>query len=782
MRVAFWGPLPPDPGGPAEQAALVLPELARHVEVVAVVRDELGGRSVDAPPGVEVVPASRYGPYGVDLDVYHLGNDARHHALVHRRALTRPGVALLHEPSLAGLYERISGPAGAEILETQARAETGRGLAGPAGGADSNRGRVGERRRSVDPLAVLCSPRVAAASLCTVVDSSFAAAELSARCPGASVEVVPHAAGRPGGASGGGAGGALVLVAHGVPFELLAAGARALAQAALSLGREVVVVGPPGGLAAAAAASCCRTAGLDRVRVVEVPGRTGEVAALVAGATLAVLLEGAGYGGTSPLVAACLSVGTPVVVGDHPQYREMPAPAVERVAVEDGDVVAAGLAGVLAGLRQPAAQGAASAEAATLGAAHDPAGVAERLAGVLARFNEAEPHRRRILRRAPDAGWPPAVNAIASFEATTGLAEAARRYAGALVTAGVRVAIEDYDYRWAPRQAHRFTAELRALPKGRPYDVELCSLNVNELHILPERYLRPPRTARHVIGSWFWELPELPRSLHEQVDRVDEVWAPSPFVAEVFAPHARLPVQVVPCVVEPERDERLGRPDFGLPDSRQCFFFHFDCNSTLARKNPFAVIDAFARAFPGRRRDDVQLVMKTLNLERHPEAARALRARMAEVDGLIIDADLSVAAMGSLLAACDVYVSLHRAEGFGLGLAEAMYFAKPAVGTAYSGNLAFMSAANSCLVGYQMTKVTLGELRYNPGAEVVYEPGQHWADPDLDDAADWLRFCHEEPAATERLARAGAATIRERCSAAAVGGRMRELLEGRRAR
>ncbi len=784
MRVAFWGPLPPEEGGAAEQAALLLPELARRLEVVAIVRDELVGRTL-APPRVEVVAASRYGPYGVDLDVYHLGNEPRQHAEVHRRARERPGVALLHEPSLAGLYAAVAGPRGRALLEEEAWRESG-GVPSEAPGPTLEGGRAG--CHGVAPLP-WCSPRVAAASLCAVVDSAFAAGELVRRAPGSVVEVVRRAAWAgpaPGGAGEaravvvpGPAVGRLVLLAHGSPSGLVAGAAVVLAAAAARDGGEVTVVAPPGALAGPAAVAACHAAGLGAVRAVEMPASMAAIAQVVAGAALAVLLEGCNHGGTSPLVAACLASGVPVVVADHPQYRELTAPAVSRVAVDE-EAAMVDLADLLAGADGAWRAGARRA-AAALGRAHAPAEVAGRMAEVLAGFADGEVHRRRVARRSPEAGWPPGVNAIASFEATTGLAEAARRYASALVAAGVRVAIEDYDYRWAPRVAHRFDEALRALPRGRPYDVELCSLNVNELHILPERYLRPPHTRRHVIGSWFWELPDLPRSLHEQVARVDEVWAPSPFVAEAFAPHTRGPVEVVPCVVEPARDERLGRPDFGLSPSRRCYFFQFDCNSTLARKNPFGVIDAFARAFPRSRRGDVQLVMKTLNLHRHPEAAMALRARMAEVDGLIVDADLTVEAMGSLTAACDVFVSLHRAEGFGLGLAEAMYFGKPVVGTAYSGNLAFMSVTNSCLVGYRMRPVTIGELRFNPGSEVVYEPGQRWAEPDLDDAVDWLRFCHDEPAAADRLGRAGAATIRDRCSRAAVGGRMRELLEERRA-
>jgi glycosyltransferase involved in cell wall biosynthesis len=120
---------------------------------------------------------------------------------------------------------------------------------------------------------------------------------------------------------------------------------------------------------------------------------------------------------------------------------------------------------------------------------------------------------------------------------------------------------------------------------------------------------------------------------------------------------------------------------------------------------------------------------------------------------------------------------LHRAEGFGLGLAEAMYFGKPVVGTAYSGNMDFMTVANSCPIGYRMARVDPGELRFNRLTEKVYRPGELWADADLDEAARRMRQLYESEALRRSLGRAGAETIRRICSGQALGARMRRLLE-----
>ena len=367
------------------------------------------------------------------------------------------------------------------------------------------------------------------------------------------------------------------------------------------------------------------------------------------------------------------------------------------------------------------------------------------------------------------------VNAIASLSATTGLSEAARRTIGALLSAGVNVALEDYDY-GAPREANRLPPSFARLPRGRPFDTDLCFLNINELPTVPESYLRPD-DSHYLIGSWFWELPSIPDRFRSQIDRVDEIWTASNFVRDVFQKQTDKPVRVVPCVVEPVIDETLTRNDFGIPTNAVVCLFSFDANSTLARKNPRAVIEAFRRGVPrAARGTSAMLVLKCINLNRLPEARHQLEHDIASVGGLMINDDFTPGEMGGLIASSDIYVSLHRSEGFGLGMAEAMFFKKPVIGTAYSGNMDFMSASNSCPIGYRLVEANPADLRFNPGAELVYEYGQLWAEADLDEASKRLQFLIENPDARARIGERGQRTILERYGSREVGVAIRQIL------
>ena len=112
----------------------------------------------------------------------------------------------------------------------------------------------------------------------------------------------------------------------------------------------------------------------------------------------------------------------------------------------------------------------------------------------------------------------------------------------------------------------------------------------------------------------------------------------------------------------------------------------------------------------------------------------------------------------ALTALCDCYVSLHRSEGFGLTIAEAMAFEKPAIATGYSGNLAFMDAESSYLVPYELA--TLDE------AVGPYPAGTEWADPDLDEAARLMRHVVEQPDEARERGLRGKAAVEERQSLA----------------
>jgi glycosyltransferase involved in cell wall biosynthesis len=323
----------------------------------------------------------------------------------------------------------------------------------------------------------------------------------------------------------------------------------------------------------------------------------------------------------------------------------------------------------------------------------------------------------------------------------------------------------------APRDSKRIPVWLKELPQGRPHEIDICYLNVNELSGISADELRPPGTDNYLVGYWFWELPTLAKAFVDQVKRVDEIWVGSNFTREALLGHTDGPIHVMPCVVNDTPAVSPVRKDLDLPEGPCIFFFHFDACSTFARKNPWAIIRAFRMAFTAQERSGpVRLVIKTINLSRTPVAAGERLVRELQLaNGILLDMELSRDDMASLIASIDVYVSLHRSEGFGLGIAEAMLAKRPAIATAYSGNLEFMTHRNSCLVGYKLVSVTNNETHFNPGMEVVYEPGQLWAEPDIAQAARWMRMLYENPSARKRIGAAGAETIRTRHSAAAAG-------------
>jgi glycosyltransferase involved in cell wall biosynthesis len=372
------------------------------------------------------------------------------------------------------------------------------------------------------------------------------------------------------------------------------------------------------------------------------------------------------------------------------------------------------------------------------------------------------------------------VNAIGSWSATTGLAEAARRTVNAMLDAGIAVSLVNVDLS-APVDARRLSPRLAALPTDRTHLVDVFTLNVNEFPALDGELLRPKDLNSYLIASWFWELPTMPPELAAQVNRVDEVWVASEFVAHAMLGHTNSPVLTMPVVVEPQCDRALSRATFGLPEHACVFLLVLDAHSTFARKNPLGLVTAFRRAFsPRERKDAVKLAIKCTNLERLDEARETLRGEVASVSGVLIEGELASEAVSSLISLCDVFVSLHRAEGFGLALAEAMYFGRPIIATAYSGNETFMTALNSFPVPYRLAPVRLSDLRFNPKMEHTYIPGALWAEPDLDVAAAWMRRAYENPSLVERAGRHAAKTIRSRYSRRTAGTAIRRRLEGLR--
>lgn len=249
---------------------------------------------------------------------------------------------------------------------------------------------------------------------------------------------------------------------------------------------------------------------------------------------------------------------------------------------------------------------------------------------------------------------------------------------------------------------------------------------------------------RPVIAYWAWELEELPAEWCRATRGLAEVWTPSEFSAAALRSRLRVPVRVVPHPVA-RRTVAPDRAWFGLPEGACIFLTFANFHSNLARKNPQSTIGAYARAFPVQR-DDVLLVIKLDGALIAPDLAHILCKMAAECACPVrfVIGTLDPTARDALIASCDVLVSLHRSEGFGLTLAEAMSLGTPVVATAWSGNLDFMTPDKGSLIRADLVPVS--------DPQGFYATSGRWAEPDVAEAAGWLRILADDPRLRRRFA------------------------------
>ncbi|WP_010306429.1 glycosyltransferase family 4 protein [Synechococcus sp. CB0101] len=292
--------------------------------------------------------------------------------------------------------------------------------------------------------------------------------------------------------------------------------------------------------------------------------------------------------------------------------------------------------------------------------------------------------------------------------------------------------------------------------------IDLVHTNPNLLQADPCLLHAADLTAPLRIGYWAWELEAFPEGWESFLSSYDEIWCPSPFTAQALAQRSPIPVVSVPHypdwprlqVLQDRRRDR--RPQAGRAFRFLCLF---DFWSTTERKNPDGVIEAFWKAFPpgSSHLPPVELLIKTSSAEQFPAACNQLMAKTADDPRIHWQHQLlSSDDLDELLLSADVLVSLHRSEGFGLVLADAMAIGLPVMATAYSGNLEFMPQGSAALIPWQLIPIehTSGD----------YRRGWLWADPDLNAAAAWMRDLASDPQVGARLAARGAVAVRERLS------------------
>lgn len=345
----------------------------------------------------------------------------------------------------------------------------------------------------------------------------------------------------------------------------------------------------------------------------------------------------------------------------------------------------------------------------------------------------------------------PGVNLVGYLRSATGVGEAARLLSAALDCAAIGHDLIDV---WDPWSAGTYQHPGAGEALG-DRAVNLVCVNADSLANLANGAGAHLFDGRPTVGVWWWEVDEFPVEMREAAALVDEVWVGSSYTADALRPVLSRPVHVFnPPVQAPKAPASPSRRSLGLPDGF-LFLFCFDARSVVARKNPVGLIDAFCRAFPEGEGPHLVLKVHTPDADvPRLEEIRYLVSRRTDVH--LIERSLSPEEYGGLMHACDAYVSLHRAEGFGLTMAEALAIGKPVIATGYSGNLDYMHEGNSFLVPYELVDV-------GPGAE-PYPATARWAQPDLDIAAQLMRRVVAESVEAEARGRRALQEMAERHS------------------
>lgn len=372
-------------------------------------------------------------------------------------------------------------------------------------------------------------------------------------------------------------------------------------------------------------------------------------------------------------------------------------------------------------------------------------------------------------RRAKGTGLDPwGVNVAGYLRSELGVGEAARMAITALQAAGVPVLPVHGAFVPRSRQAHDYAASDTDSAR---FPVNLVCVNADMLPSFVEEAGSTFFADRHTIGMWFWEVSEFPERWHGSFGYLDELWVASSHVADALSPVSPIPVIKTRLPVTLPDFPPLGREALGLPDGF-VFLKMFDFDSVFARKNPLGTVHAFRRAFPTP--GTASLVLKSINSEHHPSELETLLAAAAEHPDIhVVDRYVSVAEKNAMIASCDCFVSLHRAEGFGIGPAEAMWLGKPVIATAYGGTLDFMTGANSFLVDKAIVEIGPSNDPY-PARSV-------WAEPDEEHAASLMRLVVEDGGERRRRAERAAHDIRRTHSPEAVGAVMQRRLQHIRA-
>lgn len=347
-----------------------------------------------------------------------------------------------------------------------------------------------------------------------------------------------------------------------------------------------------------------------------------------------------------------------------------------------------------------------------------------------------------------------------------GLGEGVRSNVRSIATTSVPYVLNDFNLDISKQITDSKTV-LDKISTENPYPVNLIQVNIDKLDklidITEPTYFR----GKYNIAFWAWELENFPEESRKYFKLFDEVWVPSNFCTEAISKISPVPVIKIMHSIEIS-EPKMSRQDLGLPTDAFIFMTMFDYYSSINRKNPVGAVLCFLEKFMDN--DKVLLVIKTSLSDEFPQQKRELMNAIGNAKNIrIIEKILEREELYSLMNGCDCFVSLHRSEGFGLTMAEAMYLGKPVIATGYSANTEFMNLNNSFLVRYKLKST---------GNEYYYSTDQdYWADPDLTHAAELMEYVYQHQDKAMEVAKRGMEDVKKNLAPAVLGKKIEKRLK-----